>query len=116
MLHMVAGVGSLATSELDARPTPAVVHPGPQTITVAAVDASGDRVPGAFVVLTAGTAGLASDGPVVARTNESGVATLNVTPTLTATRGRGTLDVSIKPPGGGGYADRRANAGVLVVR
>ncbi|WP_159101037.1 DUF7382 domain-containing protein [Halarchaeum acidiphilum] len=115
MLNMVSGVGALTTTELDAHPTPDVVHPGNGTIAVAAVDAAGHAVPDVTVVLSADTAGLAGGKPVVGRTNETGVATLRATPTLSATADQGTLTITVKPPSGQ-YADRRANADVLVVR
>jgi len=115
MLHMVTGVGALTTTELDATTSPDVVSTGAQTLHVTAVDASGKPVPDVAVVLSADTAGLSDGGPRVARTNESGVATFDVTPTLPATRRQGKLSVTVKPPNGD-YADRRANAGVLVVR
>nr|WP_188872467.1 carboxypeptidase regulatory-like domain-containing protein [Halarchaeum rubridurum] len=115
MLNMVSGVGALTTTELDAHPTPDVVHPGNGTITVAAVDPDGHALPDVTVVLSADTAGLAGGRPVVARTNASGVATLHATPTLPPTADQGTLTLTVKPPSGK-YADRRANTDVLVVR
>ncbi|WP_435098779.1 DUF7382 domain-containing protein [Halarchaeum sp. P4] len=115
MLNMVSGVGALTTTELDARPTPDVVQTGAQTITVETVEPNGQPVSDVAVVLMPGTAGLESGGPVVARTDASGVATFEVTPTLTATHGQGTLEIAIKPPNGN-YADRRGNTDILVVR
>lgn len=115
MLNMISGVGALTTTELDARPTPDVVHTENTTITVAAVDAGGHAIPDVTVVLSADTAGLAGGEPIVARTNATGVATIRATPTLPPTAGQGTLTLTVKPPSGK-YADRRANTDVLVVR
>ncbi|MFB6138205.1 MAG: Ig-like domain-containing protein [Halobacteriaceae archaeon] len=113
MLSMVSGVGGLAVTELDARPVPDVVTTGEQTIDVTAVDADGNPVAGATVVLRSDTAAI--DGPVTARTNESGVATLTVSPSLPANRVDGTLSVSIKPPAGSQFVDDRENTAVLVL-
>jgi len=115
MLNMVSGVGALTATELDAQPTPDVVQPGNETITVAAVDADGHTVPGVTVILSADTARLAGGRSVVARTNTTGVATLHVTPTLPPTADQGTLTLTVKPPSSK-YVDRRANTDVLVVR
>lgn len=115
MLSMVSGVGALTTAELDAQPTPDVIEAGAQTIAVEVVDPNGQSVSDVAVVLSPETAGLERGGPVVARTDASGVATFEVTATLTATAGQGTLGIAIKPPNGD-YADRRANTNILVVR
>lgn len=113
MLSMVSGIGGLAVTELDARPQPDVVSTGPQNLSVTAVDADGNPVAGATVVVRSDTAAI--DGPVTARTNESGVATLAVAPSLPANRVDGELDVAIKPPAGSQYVDKRENTGVLVL-
>ncbi|GAA0651722.1 DUF7382 domain-containing protein [Salarchaeum japonicum] len=114
LLQTVSGVGTLATTELDVKPTPDVVAPGEQTLALSVVDASGNGVAGATVLVKSGTARL--DGTVVARTNESGVATVAVAPALGANQADGTLTVSVKPPAGGEYVDRRGNTRILVVR
>ncbi|GGL68696.1 DUF7382 domain-containing protein [Halocalculus aciditolerans] len=113
MLNLVSGVNTLAASELGAQPTPDVVHPGSRELDVRAVDANGDPVAGVTVVLKPGTARL-DDGIAVAKTNENGVASLDVTPRLRANQQEGTLDVTLKPPSGS-YTDNRQNTGVLVV-
>ncbi|MEE6211023.1 carboxypeptidase regulatory-like domain-containing protein [Salarchaeum sp. III] len=114
LLQTVSGVGTLATSEVDVKPTPDVVGPSEQSLSLTVVDASGNGVAGATVLVKAGTARL--DGTVVARTNESGVATVRVAPRLGANQADGTLTVSVKPPAGSEYVDRRGNTRILVVR
>jgi len=114
LLSMVSGVDTLAVSELDASPDPDVVTPGDQEIDVTAVDADGDPVAGATVVVKAGTADL--DGVATATTGDDGVATLDVDPALGPNQDDGTLQVSVKPPAGSEYADRRENTAILVVR
>lgn len=113
MLNMVEGVGTLAVSEVDVRPEPAVLTPGPQDLAVTVVDADGDRVAGATVVLKAGTADL--DGVATGETNADGVATLSVDPGLDPNQDEGTLVVDVMPPPASEYADRRGNTRVLVV-
>nr|WP_049947866.1 hypothetical protein [Candidatus Halobonum tyrrellensis] len=113
MLNMVSGIGGLAVTELDARPTPEVTTPGAQELTVAAVGPDGAPVADATVVVKGGTASL--DGVATARTGDDGTATLSVAPELGANQAEGTLEISIKPPAGGEYVDRRGNTRVLVV-
>lgn len=113
MLNMVEGVGTLAVSEVDVRPEPAVLTPGPQDLAVTVVDADGDPVAGATVVLKAGTADL--DGVATAETDADGVATLSVDPELAPNQDEGTLVVDVMPPPASEYADRRGNTRVLVV-
>ncbi|MFC3478170.1 Ig-like domain-containing protein [Halobacterium litoreum] len=113
MLSMVSGVNTLGVSELDAKPSPDVVTPGDQTIDVTAVDADGDPVSGATVVVKAGTADV--DGVATATTGDDGVATLDVAPELGPNQAEGTLKISLKPPAGTEYVDRRENTAVLVV-
>ncbi|MUV59424.1 carboxypeptidase regulatory-like domain-containing protein [Halobacterium sp. CBA1126] len=114
MLSMVSGVDTLAVSELDASPDPDVVTPGDQSVDVTAVDADGDPVAGATIVVKPGTADL--DGVATATTGDDGTATLDITPTLGANQADGTLQISVKPPSGSEYADRRENTEILVVR
>lgn len=114
LLQMVSGVGSLATKELDAKPTPDVIGQGSESVEIAVVDSSGERVSGATVLVESGTARL--DGTVVAETGENGTAVVDVSATLGANQDEGTLVVTIKPPAGSQYVDRRGNTRILVVR
>ena len=114
LLSMVSGVNTLAVSELDAKPSPDVVTPGEQTLSITAVDAEGNPVSGATVVVKAGTADL--DGVATATTDDDGTATLDVDPQLGPNQAEGDLKVSLKPPAGSDYVDRRGNTAVLVVR
>jgi hypothetical protein len=113
MLNMVSGVESLVVRELDVQPAPDVIEPGEQTVVVSAVDSEGASVAGATVIVTSETARI--DGPVVAKTNESGVAALTLAPELAANQADGTLSVRVKPPAGSNYEDRRENTAILVV-
>lgn len=113
MLNMVSGVETLAVQELNVRPAPDVVSPGGQTIALTAVDSDGAAVSGATLVVASETARI--DGPVVAKTNESGVATVTLSPSLAANQADGTLSVRVKPPAGSNYVDRRENTNILVV-
>lgn len=114
LLNMVSGVDTLAVSELDAKPSPEVVSPGDQTITITAVDAEGTPVADTTVVVKSGTASL--DGVATAKTNEQGVATLRIDPELGPNQADGTLKITLQPPAGSNYEDRRPNSDVLVVR
>jgi hypothetical protein len=114
MLNMVQGIGTLAVTELDVRPTPEVVETGPQELTLTVVDADGDPVSGAIVVVKSGTASL--DGVVTAESGAAGNATVTVEPELGENQAEGTLVVDVKPPAGSEYADRRENSYVLVVQ
>jgi hypothetical protein len=113
MLNMVQGIGTLAVTELDVRPTPEVVETGPQELTLTVVDADGDAVSGATVVVKSGTASL--DGVVTATSGPKGNATVSVHPELGENQADGTLVVDVKPPAGSEYADRRENSYVLVI-
>lgn len=114
MLNMVQGVGTLAVTELDVRPTPEVVETGHQELTLTVVDADGDPVSGATVVVKSGTAGL--DGVATGKAGADGNATVTVSPELGQNQAEGTLMVDVKPPAGSEYADRRENSYVLVIR
>lgn len=114
MLNLVNGVGGLAASELDVRPSPEVVETGPQNLTLQVVDAEGDPVSGATVVVDGGTASV--DGVATATTGADGNATVSVDPQLGANQEQGTLTLDVKPPAGEQFVDRRENSHVLVVR
>lgn len=114
MLNMLTGVEGLAVTELDVRPEPDVVAPGEQAIDLVVIDPDGDPVPGATVVVKSGGASI--DGVATAETGDRGVASVTVTPSLLAHQQEGTLVVSVKPPAGTQYVDRRGNTEILVVR
>jgi len=82
-------VNTLAVSELDAKPSPDVVTPGDQTLSVTAVDPEGNPVSGATVVVKAGTADL--DGVATATTDDTGTATLKIDPQLGPNQAEGDL-------------------------
>ncbi|SFR34704.1 DUF7382 domain-containing protein [Halogeometricum limi] len=113
MLNMLSGVQGLAVTELDVKPTPDVVTPGEQDVTMLVVDPDGDPVEGATVVVKDGTADI--DDVVHATTGEDGTATLTVAPDLRSNQESGTLVVDVKPPAGSQFVDRRANTEILVV-
>ncbi|MFB6270165.1 MAG: carboxypeptidase regulatory-like domain-containing protein [Halobacterium sp.] len=113
LLNMVTGVDTLSVSELDASPEPAVVTPGDQSINVTAVDADGDPVEGATVIVKSATADI--DGVATATTGDDGTATVDVDPELGPNQDEGTLEISVKPPANSEYVDRRENSDVLVV-
>lgn len=113
MLNMVSGVETLAVQELNVRPEPDVVTPGEQSVVLTAVDSDGATVSGATLVVSSETARI--DGPVVAKTNESGMVEVTLSPELAANQADGTLSVRVKPPAGSNYADRRENTDILVV-
>ncbi|MFW5903786.1 MAG: DUF7382 domain-containing protein [Halolamina sp.] len=104
MLNMLSGLGGLAVTELDTRPSPAVVEPGEHTLTITV----------ATVIVKGGSADI--DGVRTARTGPDGNATVTVRPELRPNQEEGTLVIDVKPPAGSQFADRRANTRVLVVR
>lgn len=114
MLNMLSGLGGLAVTELDARPSPAVVEPGEQTLSVTVIGSDGDAIADATVIVKSGSADV--DGVRTARTGPSGNATVTVAPRLRPNQDEGTLLIDIKPPAGSQFADRRGNTKVLVVR
>jgi len=114
MLNMVQGVGTLAVSELDVQPTPEVVETGEQELTLTVVDAEGDPVSGATVVVKSGSASL--DSVATGKSGPGGNATVTVDPSLGANQEEGTLVVDVKPPSGSEFVDRRENSYVLVVQ
>lgn len=113
MLNMVSGIDGLAVAELDARPDPEVTTPGEQELTIVVVEPDGHAVSDATVVVSGGTADL--DGVATARTDADGRAAVTVRPSLGPNQEEGTLEIDIKPPAGGSYADHRGNTRVLVV-
>jgi hypothetical protein len=113
MLNLVNGVGGLAASEVDVRPTPEVVETGEQELTVRVVDPDGNPVSGATVIVDGGTASL--DGVATAKTGSDGNATVSIDPALGSNQAEGTLTLDVKPPAGGSYVDRRENSHVLVI-
>lgn len=113
MMNMIAGISGLSSTELDVRPQPEVTTPGEQTLTLQVVGADGDPVADATVVVKGASADL--DGVRTARTGPNGTATVTVEPELGPNQAEGTLVVSVKPPAGSGYVDRRGNTRVLVV-
>jgi hypothetical protein len=114
MLNLLSGVQGLTTTELDVRPEPEVVEPGPTDVTVTVVGTDGAPVAGATVLVKGDSAGL--DRVARATTGDDGTATLSVAPTLRANQQEGTLVLDVKPPAGSGYRDRRRNTRILVVR
>ncbi|WP_435344347.1 DUF7382 domain-containing protein [Haloarchaeobius sp. HRN-SO-5] len=113
MMNMISGIGGLAVTEVDAQPTPDVVTPGDQTVTVRVVDTDGNGVEGATVVVKGATARL--DGIETVSTGENGTASVSISPSLGPNQVEGTLEIDIKPPAGSEYADQRANTVILVV-
>ncbi|MFC6826790.1 DUF7382 domain-containing protein [Halopelagius fulvigenes] len=114
MLNMLSGVQGLAVSELDVKPDPDVVTPGEQELDLLVVDADGDPVEGATVVVKDGTADI--DGVKTGKSGANGTATVTVSPDVRANQESGTLVVDVKPPAGSQFVDRRENTAVLVVR
>ncbi|OTE99820.1 Ig domain-containing protein group 1 domain-containing protein [Halorubrum sp. SD683] len=113
MMGMIGDIDGLAATELDAQPQPEVTTPGEQSVDVAVVDPDGSRVADATVIVRGGSAQI--DGVVTAKTNEDGVATIDVEPELGPNQADGTLAIDIKPPAEGDYVDERGNTQVLVV-
>src|SRR6056297_2633961 len=107
MMNMLSGLGGLSVSELDARPSPEVVSPGPTEVEIAVVDAEGEPVADATVVVRGGTARLAEVR--TATTDEDGTVAVSVDPTLRPNQEEGTIDIGIKPPAGSEFADGREN-------
>ncbi|KTG10860.1 Ig domain-containing protein group 1 domain-containing protein [Haloprofundus marisrubri] len=114
MMNMITGIQGLAVVEVDVRPSPDVVSPGEETLTLTAVDANGDPVADATVVVKSGTAGL--EQVQTATTDTNGEATVRIDSSLGANQEDGTLVVEVKPPAGSEFVDRRANTKILVIR
>jgi hypothetical protein len=113
MLSMLSGVQGLAVSELDVKPGDDVVTPGERELPLVVVDADGDPVEGATVLVKGGTADLG--GVAHAKSDEDGKATVDIEPSLRPNQEDGTLVVDVKPPAGSQFVDRRANTRILVV-
>ncbi|WP_435361383.1 DUF7382 domain-containing protein [Haloarchaeobius sp. DFWS5] len=113
MMNMISGIGGLTVTEVDAQPTPDVITPGDQSVTITVVDTNGEPVAGATVVVKGDTARL--DGIETAKTGDDGEATLDISPTLGPNQEEGTLEIDIKPPAGSEYADQRPNTVILVI-
>jgi len=112
MMNVIAGLETLGVTELDTRPEPEVVGPGPTEIEVRVVDPDGRPVANATVIAASGTATLR--GIETAKTGANGVATLELNPELGPNQQRGTVTLDVRPPSDD-YTDRRENAGILVV-
>ncbi len=113
MLNTVSGLGSLGVTELDAHPEPEVVSPGETTVDVHVRDTEGNPVRNATVIAKGESARLS--GVKTAETDRNGTATFTLRPKLGPNQLEGTVTFDVKPPSGN-YADRRSNAGLLVVR
>jgi hypothetical protein len=114
MMSMLGGIDGLVVTELDTKPSPEVISPGEGTVEVTVVGPEGDPVAGATVVARGGTARL--EGATTATTDENGVATFRLSPSLGPNQADGTVEFTVKPPAGSQYVDRRDNTAVLVVR
>ncbi|WP_256545870.1 DUF7382 domain-containing protein [Halobellus inordinatus] len=113
MLNMLSGVQGLAVSELDVKPSPDVVQPGEQELSLTVVDDDGDGVEGATVIVKDGSAEI--DSVVTASSDADGVATVTIEADTRTNQETGTLVVDVKPPSGSQFVDRRANTEILVV-
>ncbi|WP_144799727.1 DUF7382 domain-containing protein [Halorubrum depositum] len=113
MMGMIGDIEGLSATEVDARPQPEVTTPGEQSIDVSVIDPDGARVADATVIVRSGSAQI--DGVATAKTNEEGVATVDVAPELGPNQPDGTLTMEVKPPAEGDYVDERENTAVLVV-
>lgn len=113
MMQMISGLAAFGVAELDVQPTPEVVEPGRNTVTVTVVGPESEPVANATVVASSGSARL--DGPVTSRTNDRGVATVSVAPELGPNQAEGTVQFTVKPPAGSEYVDRRENTVLLVI-
>ena len=113
MMNTLGGIQTLGVTELDVRPQPEVVGESATDVSVAVVGPEGDQIADATVVAKSGTARL--DSVVTARTDANGSATLELSASLGPNQDEGTVSLSVKPPAGSQYADRRENTNVLVV-
>jgi hypothetical protein len=114
MMNMLTGIQGLSTTELDVRPEPEVLGPDGGSVELTVVGADGSAVADATVLVKSGSATL--DGVARGTTGEDGTVSISVEPTLRANQDEGTLVITVKPPAGSGYVDRRGNTKVLVVR
>ncbi|MFB6184968.1 MAG: carboxypeptidase regulatory-like domain-containing protein [Haloarculaceae archaeon] len=117
MMHTLGGIQTLGVTELDVKPSPEVLalHDGAaaRDVTVTVVDPDGKPIADATVVARGGTARL--DAVTTATTGTDGTATLSLRPDLGPNQEEGTIELDVKPPAGGQYADRRENTRLLVV-
>jgi hypothetical protein len=114
MMQTLGGIQTLGVTELDVQPQPEVIaNDEEHTVTVAVVGPEGDRVSNATVIASGGTADVDTH---TARTNASGMATITMTPDLAENQDEGTIELSVKPPAGSQYADKRQNTEILVIR
>ena len=114
MMNTLGGIQALGVTELDVQPEPEVIAPGSTDVTVTVVGPEGDQISNATVVAKSGTARL--DQVATAKTNATGMATLSIEPELGNNQEEGTVKLSVKPPAGSQYADKRENTEILVVR
>jgi len=114
MLSMISGVQSFGVSELDAKPSPEVVSPGHQRVSITAIDSEGAPVADATILVKRGSANL--ETVAVEKTGPNGVARVSIEPRLGPNQAEGTLTVEVKPPAGSQYMDRRENSEILVIR
>jgi len=114
MMNMLSGLSAIGVSELDVRPQPEVTSPGSGAVDVAVVGPDGKRISNATVVARGDSAAL--DGVATARTDATGVASFDLSPSLGPNQADGTVAFEVKPPSGSQYVDRRANTELLVVR
>lgn len=113
MMGMINAIGPFGESELDVKPDPDVIAPGPHDVAVWVVGPEGKQVSNATVVVKGGTARLKHT--VTERTNEYGVARVDIEPELGPNQVEGTVEFSVKPPAGSEYIDRRKNTYLLVI-
>jgi hypothetical protein len=112
MMNTISGLGTLGVSELDVRPEPEVVEPGPTDVTVTVVDPEGEPVANATVIAKSGGARLS--GITTAETGYNGTASVHLEPRLGPNQAEGSVTFDVKPPSGS-YDDRRENTALLVV-
>ncbi|SIQ74868.1 hypothetical protein SAMN05421858_0278 [Haladaptatus litoreus] len=113
MMNMLSGLNGLAVSELDAKPEPEVIEPGQQTVEIAVIDADGNPVSDATVVVKSDSARV--ERIETATTESDGQARLSIDPGLGPNQDDGTLEIDIKPPAGSEFADKRENTRILVI-
>lgn len=119
MMGMIDGISGVGMTEIDVEldEDDAVIDPGDsEQVAVRVVDGDGEPVAGARVVVRGDTATL-DDGPIVSdRTDEDGTVELDVEPEMPDYQTEGALTVTVKPPAGSDYVDRRSNTEILVIR
>jgi hypothetical protein len=115
IMGMIPEPGVLTVSELDVDPQKEVIGPGETEMNLTVLDAKGQPVSGATVVVKSGTATLDGTAAVTATTGPHGNASVRIDPTLSHNQEEGTITIDVKPPATGGYSDRRGNTEILVV-